>query len=131
MNKTKMLMGMVVGVSCAIAIIGSSGGASAQTAAPGARVFAAKCQACHSVDRAKGSAMAPNLAGIAGRKAGAVPRFAYSPAMVRSNIVWNAANLDAFLSAPQRVVRGNRMAFAGMANAKDRSDLIAFLNSKK
>jgi cytochrome c len=75
--------------------------------------------------------MAPNLAGAVGRKAGTLPRFAYSPAMTRSNIVWNTTNLDAFLTSPQRSVRGNRMAFVGMPNAKERADLIAFLSSKK
>ena len=74
--------------------------------------------------------MAPNLVGVVGRRAGTLPRFAYSPAMVRSNIVWNATNLNAFIAAPQRVVRGTRMSFAGMANAKERTDLIAFLGMK-
>lgn len=131
MNRFKVILSATIGLCGAFAALGAAGGAAAQNATPGAQIFAAKCQACHSVDRAKGSAMAPNLAGAVGRKAGTLPRFAYSPAMTRSNIVWNTTNLDAFLTSPQRSVRGNRMAFVGMPNAKERADLIAFLSSKK
>jgi cytochrome c len=131
MKKFKVILGVFTGACGALSAFGVVGSAMAQKAAPGAQVFAAKCQACHSVDRTRGSAMAPNLAGVVGRKAGALSKFAYSPAMTRSNIVWNTSNLDAFLATPQRVVRGNRMSFAGVSNAKERADLIAFLSSKK
>ncbi|MFA6031492.1 MAG: c-type cytochrome [Myxococcota bacterium] len=135
MSRQNVVLGAAVGFWGILAALVASGGAvaqgAAQSTAQGARVFAAKCQICHSVERAKGATLAPNLAGVMGRKAGTLPRFSYSPAMVRSNIVWDSANLDAFLAAPQRVVRGNRMAFAGVPNAKERIDLIAFLKSKK
>ena len=132
MYRLKAFLGAVVGSAALFAMAAAANGAAGQNApAPGAQLFAAKCAACHSVDRAKGSAMAPNLAGVVGRKAGTLPRFTYSPAMVRSNIVWDPVTLDAFLASPQRTVRGNRMAFAGVPNAKERSDLIAFLQSKK
>lgn len=132
MFRIKVLMCVIAGTASILALFVDSGGAAAQTAAlPGAQVFAAKCAACHSVDRARGSAMAPNLAGVVGRRAGTIPRFSYSPALARSGIVWDVARLDTFLASPQRAVRGNRMAFAGIANAKERSDLIAFLQSKK
>lgn len=113
------------------AVVADLGGqASAQDASAGGRVFT-RCQACHQVDRARGSGLGPNMAGIVGRKAGSVPRFNYSPAMVRSNIVWDKAKMDAFLAAPQRVVPGNRMSFPGLANAKDRADVIAYLATRK
>ncbi len=104
--------------------------ASAQDATAGAKVFA-KCRVCHQVDRAKGSGLGPNLAGIVGRKAGTLARFNYSPAMARSNIVWDKARLDAFLAAPQRAMPGSRMAFAGLPNPKDRADVIAYLSTNK
>jgi len=104
--------------------------ANAQDAAAGAKVFA-KCRVCHQVDRAKGSGLGPNLAGVVGRKAGAFARFNYSPAMARSNIVWDKARLDAFLAAPQRAMPGSRMAFAGLPNPKDRADVIAYLSTNK
>lgn len=132
MYRVSALLGSIVGSAGFLALMVGANSAAAQNApGSGAQVFAAKCAACHSVDRAKGSAMAPNLAGVVGRKAGTLPRFTYSPAMVRSNMVWDPAKLDAFLASPQRTVRGNRMAFAGLPNAKERADLIAFLQSKK
>lgn len=131
MNKLKAILGTAIGVSGTFAALGAFAGAMAQAVAPGAQIFATKCQLCHSVDRSKGSAMAPNLAGVVGRKAGSLPRFAYSPALVRSNMVWNTSNLDAFVASPQRTVRGTRMAFTGIPNAKDRAVLITYLMSKK
>jgi len=131
MSRFKIILVAAIGVFAPLAALGAAGGAMAQNATSGAQVFATKCQACHSVDRTRGSAMAPNLAGVVGRKAGTLPKFFYSPAMTRSNIVWNASSLDAFLTAPQRVVRGTRMSFTGISNAKERADVIAFLSSKK
>ena len=40
-------------------------------------------------------------------------------------------NLDAFLSDPQKLVPGNVMPFSGVADAKQRADLIAYLKTVK
>jgi cytochrome c len=130
MNNVRKNLGIAAGFCAALVALAVSGETAAQNAASGAQAYAAKCQVCHSIDRTRGSAMAPNLAGVVGRKAGTLPKFMYSPAMTRSNIVWNPSNLDAFLSPSQRLVRGSRMAFAGVSNPKERSDIIAFLSSK-
>ncbi len=114
----------------AIAVLGMTGAASAQDAAAGARLFAAKCQACHQVDPAKGSGMGPNLAGVVGRKSATLPGYNYSPAMKGADLVWDNASLDIYLKAPQTAVKGNRMTFAGIADAPQRADLIAFLATK-
>lgn len=114
----------------AIAVLGVAGTSGAQDAAAGARLFAAKCQACHQTDPAKGSGMGPNLAGVIGRKSAALPGFNYSPAMKAATLVWDDASLDAYLKAPQAAVKGNRMTFAGIADAAQRADLIAFLATK-
>jgi len=45
----------------------------------------------------------------------------------RSGIVWTPETLDKFITDPQALVPGNRMPYAGMANAGDRADLIAYL----
>ena len=103
--------------------------AAAQDAAAGAKLFA-RCQLCHQIDAAKGSGLGPNLAGVVGRKAGTFARFSYSPALARSGIVWTKETLEAFLANPQKLVPGNRMAFAGVPAAQDRADLIAFLATK-
>ena len=57
--------------------------------------------------------------------------FRYSNAMLRANLVWNEANLRAYLKSPQAKVKGNRMPFAGLSNPKDIDDVIAFLKHYK
>ena len=47
--------------------------------------------------------------------------------MKRSNITWTPEELDKFIADPQMIVPANRMPYAGMTNATDRADLIAYL----
>jgi len=47
--------------------------------------------------------------------------------MKRSGITWTAKTLDDFIADPQKVVAGNRMPYAGLTDANDRADLIAYL----
>lgn len=42
---------------------------------------------------------------------------------------WTEKNLDKYLKSPADYAPGNAMAFAGLANAKDRADVIAYLKS--
>lgn len=113
----------------AVVALGSSA-ANAQDMTASARLFASKCQVCHSVDPAKGMGLGPNLSKVVGRKAASVTGFPYSAAMSKSQIQWDLDKLDAFLTAPQRLVPGTRMAFAGLSSPTDRSQIIAFLASK-
>lgn len=94
----------------------------------GATLYA-QCAACHSLDEAK-VMLGPHLKGVMGRKAGEAD-FLYSPAMRRSGIVWTEQTLDGYLADPQAVVRGTKMPFAGMPDAKDRADVIAYLAAVK
>ena len=47
--------------------------------------------------------------------------------MKQSGIVWTEKNLDRFLTSPLTVVPGTAMGYAGIADAKERADLIAYL----
>jgi cytochrome c len=94
----------------------------------GKTVFA-RCMACHKIDTSNASGLGPNLNRVIGRRAGTLPGFLYSPAMQGANRVWTEANLDAYLTAPARAVPGNRMVFAGLANAADRQNVIAYIKS--
>jgi cytochrome c len=102
----------------------------AGNAAAGAKQFLA-CRACHTVQPGGANGVGPNLAGIMGAKAGSKPGFAYSPAMKAANFTWTAAEMDAFLAKPNARLPGNKMAYAGMANAAARRDLIAYLATLK
>jgi cytochrome c len=69
--------------------------------------------------------IAPNLAGVVGRKA-ASTGYNYSPALKASGLVWTKPKLDAFLSGPQQLVPGTRMAVR-VADPADRAAIIDFL----
>ncbi len=86
-----------------------------------------RCAACHSIAPGAPNKVGPNLSGIAGRAAGAVPRFNYSPAMRSARLRWDDATLDRWLARPAGVVPGTSMVFAGLANADDRRAVIAYL----
>jgi cytochrome c len=44
---------------------------------------------------------------------------------------WTPQKLDAYIAHPAEVVPGNRMAFAGIPDAKQRADLVAYLRTLK
>ena len=71
--------------------------------------------------------LGPSLYGVLDRKAGELTDFRYSPALKRSGITWTAQTLDTFIADPQKVVPANRMPYAGMPDAGDRADLIAYM----
>jgi cytochrome c len=85
------------------------------------------CAACHRLEAGVNN-VGPSLHGIFTRKAGELTDFRYSPAMKRSGIVWTPETLNTFIGDPQALVPANRMPYAGMANASDRADLIAYLS---
>ncbi|HEY6257588.1 MAG TPA: c-type cytochrome [Xanthobacteraceae bacterium] len=85
-----------------------------------------ECATCHTTERGVNN-VGPSLNGVLGRKAGEIADFRYSPAMKKSNITWSPQALDKFIADPQEAVPGNRMPFAGMPDAGDRADLIAYL----
>ena len=84
------------------------------------------CAACHAPQPGVAN-VGPSLQGVFGRKAATLADFRYSPALKRSGITWTPETLDAFLADPQKAVPNNRMPYAGLPDAADRADLIAFL----
>lgn len=89
----------------------------------GEQVYA-RCLACHALayDR-----VGPRHCGLLGRRAGSLPGFNYSEAMKNSRITWDEKTLDLFLAGPLKTVPGSTMTYDGIADPKDRSDLIAYL----
>jgi len=95
-------------------------------AARGQRIFGT-CAACHSLQPDQ-NMTGPSLADLWGRKAGNLPSFnRYSPALKSANLAWNDKTLDEWIEDPQHLVPGNEMTFAGIKDARQRADLLAFL----
>jgi cytochrome c len=103
--------------------------AMAQDAGAGATLFKQTCQMCHNPPQGPQNVLGPTLKGVFGRKA-AVGSFTFSDPLKKSGIVWTQAALDKFLAAPATMVPGTRMPI-GVANAKQRADLIAYLRTLK
>ena len=114
------------GLILAGSLFGTSG-AFAADAAHGKKLFE-ECVACHSLERGV-NGVGPSLQGMFERKAGDVAEYRYSPAMKRSGIAWSAQTLDAYLADPQNNIKGNRMPYSGMPEARDRADLIEYLRT--
>jgi cytochrome c len=102
---------------------------SAAAAPTGQQVFEQRCTVCHSLQPAPGK-MGPPLAGVAGRKAGTAPGFAYSTALKASNMTWTPEQLDAFIKAPGKAVPGTKM-LLGAPDAAQRAAVIEYLTSVK
>lgn len=102
--------------------------ASAQDLEAGKKVFN-KCKACHAVGDGAKNKVGPQLNGIIGAEAGKVEGFKYSKAMAESGVVWDEATLAQYLIKPRDLVKGTKMAFAGLKKEEDITNVIAYLNS--
>ncbi len=110
----------------ALALLAAAGAARADgDPARGEKRFE-ECATCHTIERGVNN-VGPSLFGLIGRKAGEIADFRYSPALKKSGLTWTPQALDTFIADPQKEVPGNRMPFAGMPDAADRADLIAYL----
>lgn len=85
------------------------------------------CQACHTIAAGGPNITGPNLHGVFGRKAGSLEGYSYSDGLKAAGWTWDAAHLDKWLTNPKADVPGTKMTFVGIANPKDRTDLIAYL----
>nr|WP_246727578.1 cytochrome c family protein [Agrobacterium sp. MA01] len=91
-----------------------------------------KCSACHKVGEGAKNGTGPVLNGIFGAAAGHADEFKYSKALTdkaAEGLVWNEAELDAFLENPKGFMKGTKMAFAGLKKPDERAAIIAYLRS--
>lgn len=102
-----------------------SGGGPKGDVARGETLYA-QCAGCHKLQE---NFTGPKHCGVVGRKAGSLPDFAYSEAMKTSGLTWDVQTLDEFLTSPISYVPGTMMGFAGLLDAQDRADVIAYLQS--
>ena len=93
----------------------------------GAKIFK-KCAACHSITQGGGNKIGPALWGVLGRKAGSISDYKYSKAMVAYGKPWSFEEMNGFLTKPKDWVKGTKMSFVGLKNAKDRAAVILYMN---
>lgn len=123
----KYLKAGLLGVSFAAI----AGAACAADVAEGEKVFR-KCAACHSVGEGAKSRVGPHLNDLFSRQAGTIDGFKYSAAMVAAGeggTVWNEQALTHFLVKPRDLVKGTRMAFAGLRKSADVANVIEYLKT--
>jgi cytochrome c len=87
------------------------------------------CASCHTFDQGGANRVGPNLWGIVGRDIGGSGGFAYSKAVAGHSGAWTYEELDHWLASPSRAIPGNKMAFNGVRNPKDRANLLAYLGT--
>jgi len=112
-----------------IVLILASHAARAADAVRGEQRFRALCGTCHAVDPAQ-KKMAAHVKGVVGRKSASVQGASYSPAMKAAGWTWDKAKLEAYLADPRKALPGTTM-MIGVANAQDRADIIAYLETLK
>jgi len=115
------------------ALCAGMGGAVAQeTAVEAGEAAFRRCQPCHRVGEDAPNTIGPVLNDVLGRQAGTYPNYVYSQAMSdagRSGLVWTVETLSQFVASPKKFLPGNKMALAGMRNAEDRRNLVAYLRA--
>jgi cytochrome c len=107
----------------AVAVVGD--------AAKGQKSFA-KCASCHNTTPGGANGIGPNLAGVFG-EAVAQGRggFAFSDGLKAKGGKWDDASLDAWLTDPAKYAAGTKMTFAGLPDAQERANVIAYLKTAK
>ena len=91
----------------------------------GQQLVESRCFACHSLDAHRAG---PALRGVVGRQAGKVEGYFYSEAMAAATHTWTEAGIKAWLTNPEKVVRGQEMYYQ-LDSAQDREDVVAYLAS--
>ena len=102
----------------------------AATTPSGTDLFKQQCGTCHSLNAADPPRQGPVLAGVYGRKPGAVADFHYSPGYTKADFVWDDEHLDTYLADPQALIPGAIMLYK-QKNAAVRKAIISFLKEQK
>jgi cytochrome c len=104
----------------------------AQASADAGKKATVVCQACHTFDKGGPNRVGPNLYGIVGDEiAHDRGNFDFSAALKQAGAgkTWTPDLLNQWLYKPQDLAKGTKMTFVGDPKAKERADIIAYLNS--
>ena len=95
----------------------------------GVRLFVQQCAACHSLVPGE-TRVGPSLHNVVDSSAGMATGFAYSDALAKSGIHWDAQQLDRWLTDSNAAVPGSMMNFR-QADAAKRQAIIAYLAGQR
>jgi alcohol dehydrogenase (cytochrome c) len=95
----------------------------------GQEIYQAQCSACHS-NQPSVNGIGPSLAGVAGRKAGSLAGFHFTPALQGSGLTWDAKTFIQFLAEPSKLVPGTAMTVM-VPEETGRANLYAYLATLK
>ena len=129
MNKPIQLLSLIL-----ILMGGFAGSAQAEMSKVGEQaiikageiMFQYRCRSCHSDDMSHPS-YGPPLKNVFGRKAGSVPGFNYSQALIGSGIIWNEEKLRAWIADNKSVMPGTRMRHVGIMDKAEQDFLLGYL----
>jgi cytochrome c len=117
----------VAGAALATLVLLTPSTAGAQPSS-GERAFQ-RCYACHSLLAGEDKLPGPNLRTVMGRRAGSLPGFEFSDAMIAAGtrgLVWDRRSLEAFIADPEAMVPGTSMT-AHLPDAEARHQVIDYL----
>lgn len=90
---------------------------------------AKKCVQCHTFKKGEPHKIGPNLWNVVMSKPASNPDFSYSAALQKLTGTWDYEALNSYLHKPKKHAPGTKMAFAGLAKAADRANMIAYLRA--
>jgi cytochrome c len=125
----------LLGLGAAVALVGIYAPALAEGDATKGKAAFAKCGICHQVGPGAKTLVGPELNGIVGRKAASVADYPYSAGIKKLGAdgwVWTEENIDKWITDPKALIPDSPMAlaFAGVPDAGERADIIAYLKTQ-
>ena len=87
------------------------------------------CVTCHTFGKGEANKVGPNLYGVLGSPKARVAGFNYSGPLKAKGGDWNYEELNAFIQNPKAHIPGTIMAFAGIPQAGERADLLAYMRT--
>ena len=120
-------------LALSLAVAATAGTANA--GGSGEKLFKKKCSTCHSMEPGNHK-IGPSLAGIVGKKAGTSDFAKYKAFKGGTDIVWDEANLDAWITDQKAFIKdkgisGGTAMSAKIKKEEDREDIIKYLKGEE
>lgn len=94
----------------------------------GKQLYQQECENCHKLQLGSNE-KGPQLMRIYQAKAGLLTDYRYTEALLNSQLIWTAENLDKYIADPKNMMAGTRMRSDPITNPQDRQDIIAYLST--